>query len=586
MTTSSKVLDKQVKAWKFYGVPYEIGRFIGCEPVGEVRYVVGWAADQMARMRWNVLVDGSTEWTITLPNGETVRTSESDDTDTLNEASSKVLAIINWTRGTVRQSTTNLYVAGEFDFTAVTDDEWRVVSVIDPQRNDIRKTAVHSFTALWPHPADPSKPDAPLFGVLPILDELDWLAKLSRSQSKNRVGMRGIVGIADGMSGPNNEEFWPAFEKIIDSNMQDPDNVAPAHVRGALELVEPISDHGMRGLSWLIPDFPYDDRLADKVTALIQRLAYGLPIPPEILLGLQAQSRATAFQVEENSYRAHIEPPANLVAAVATEALQLLIPDQEIEVVPDPTDLLTRRNSVQDVLEAWDRGLVTLDYVLEVLGIPDTERSTEADLLLIDRVRARTTARTDPANEAAAEGGLAAVTASVGAASSEPLTDNELSELAQQLAEVDHSLMMEMAGATEQAVDRARERIGARARRFEGLRDAVPADVPNDQVAAHIGADVLADSGVPVTELVAAALEPLSRWWTRRARNAQQTVQALLGRDAPAKFSANEITLSADLLVDLTAAHVLATLDREEGSELPAADRAKILDALGGNGAL
>lgn len=603
-------LDKQVKAWAFYGIPYTHGssssltKVKACEPVGEVRYIVGWAADQMSRMEWKVLINGEDEWTLTLPGGETVRataaTDEDDDDDTLAEASAKVLDLINWTPSTVRQITTNLFVAGELDFYAVSAAEakkrgiqrngsegagetWLVGSVINPDRDKIKKTAVHIFTGLWPHPADPTQPDAPLFGVLPILAELDWLSKVSRAQSANRVGMRGIVGAADGMAGPEGKDFWTTFEEGLQARIEDPTNMAPDLIRGPAELVEPVaSGKGMKGLSWVIPDFPYDDKLADKVSGLIRRLAYGLPIPPEILLGLQAQSRATAFQVEGNAYVAHIEPQANLVAAIGTEALQLLLEGVTVEIVPDPQRLLARRATIADAFEAWDRGLVTASYVLDVLGIPVGMRATEDDLRLLERIRARTQSRQDPGTEAAAEGATTAVTASVGAPSSDPLNDEELSELAQQLAAVDHALMMELAGATEQAVDRARERVGARARTFQGLRSAVPGDVRNDQVAAELGSQLLTDTGVPVAELVTAALEPLGRWWESRAAKAQATVQALLGPDAPASLTDHDVSVSADLLIDLTASHVLATLDSDESSALHSDDRARVLDVLGG----
>src|SRR5690606_27078595 len=100
-------------------------------------------------------------------------------------------------------------------------------------------------------------------------------------------------------------------------------------------------------------------------------LAYGLPVPPETLLGLSSQSRATAFQVEENSYRAHIEPPAQIVARVATDVLNTLFDDVKITVVPDPTLLLAKRSTVQDVKDAYDRGVVSDAYFREVLGIPE-----------------------------------------------------------------------------------------------------------------------------------------------------------------------------------------------------------------------
>lgn len=585
---------QQTKAWAYYGFPglaraSRDGK--GISPIGEVRYVVGWAADQMSRMRWGVLIDGSTDWTITLPDGSTVRSkpdeNDADAAESHASASAQVMDLVGWTPTTVRQITTNLYVAGELGYSAVPDpknqekDTWQVVSVVRPDRDDITKAATHTIRGLWPHPADPETPDAPLFGVLPLLEELDWLSKLARSQSASRIGMRGVIGAADGLSVANGGEFWTEFERSIQTRMEDPTNVSPLMVRGAAELVEPAGS-GMKGLSWVVPDFPFDDRVGEQTQSVIQRIAYGLPIPPEILLGLQASSRAVAYQMEENSYRAHIEPSAQLVARIGEDAIRLLLPGRDIEVVPDPTDLLARRHSVQDVKDAYDRGLVSGAYVREVLDIPETAAATAADLALLEQVNSKTVAAaaTDPATVAAQE----PVTAAVGGPDDARLTADELDKLGIELAHIDHSLMMELAGATVQAVDRARDKVGARARTFEVLRKntALSRDVPNSLVVATVGMQTMTDLGIPVADIVAESLVSLGQWWQTRASKAQMTVTALLGVDAAPAFTDTDVRLSADLLVDVTASHVLATIESVEASPVPSDARVSVLTALGG----
>lgn len=581
---------QQFKAWSYYGFPtdksptYNGRRVASQQPIGEAGYVIGWHADQMSRMGWGLLIDGKKEWKLDLPDGTVVRSMSERELEqepeaglSHAEASAKVLSLIGWGPGTVREIDTNLFVAGEFDFLAEDDSKWHVVSVVDPDRNDLISAAKHRIRGLWPHPADPSRPDAPLFRVLPILEEMDWLSRLSRSQVAQRVALRGIIGIADKLSAAGGGDFWEEFQQALAATMEDPTNVAPMALRGSESLVEP-SGNGMKGFSWVIPKFPADQRVDEKMQALIQRLAYGLPIPPEILLGLQAQSRATAYQVEENSYRAHIEPPAWLVAKVATQALSILIPGKQVQVVPDPSDLLARRHSVQDVKDAWDRGLVSAAYVREVLDIPETSAADAEDLELLMMIEGKQDPETDPANVAAQP----AVTASVGGSADRPLTTGELADLGDKLAEIDHTLMMELAGATVQATDRAREKVGARARTFEGLRKAIGRDVPNSQVVATIGLQVINDTGVPVHDLVMEALSFLGQWWAKRALAAQKTVQAVLGADAPTRFDEHDVKLSVDLLMDLCAEHVVDTFESEEALPLSAQSRLRVLTILGG----
>lgn len=501
--------DLQIKAWGYYGsygagaVQAQAGQTVygnvggDQQAVGEVRYVVGWAADQMARMQWDILVDGSPNWEIELPDGTTVKsTTDEEQGHTNSAASAMVLKSINWTNSTVRLVTTNLYVAGEL-FYAFVDGSWRVVSVIHPDQKNIFAKAKHVVRGLWPSPIDPDQPDAPIFGVLSILEDMDWLSRLSRSQSANRVGMRGILGSADGLNFAGGGEFWDEWDRSLRAKMTNPTDVGPVHLRGAKELVEPMaSGRGMGGLSWVVPDFPYDARIEGRMESLIHRLSYGLPIPPEILLGLQAQSRATAFQVEENSYRAHIEPPAQIVAQVATDVLRTLFADSdfEIEVIPDPSLLLAKRHTTQDVKDAHDRGAVSDAYLREVLGIPEWAKPSEKE-------RAeRLAAMGNPL-----EGGHSPTTETPRQRAARADREDPSATPADQKS-VSDTVVAEWQGRIHVAAFRARDRLGAKARTHKAIRDTVPDYIPNDEVGRYLGLDTLRSAGIDVEGIVSDSL--------------------------------------------------------------------------------
>lgn len=501
---SSLVRAQQIKAWEYYGLYGSAmqpgagqtaygATDTGSEAVGEVRYVVGWASDQMARMQWRILVDGSPNWELELADGTVASSATEDRGHTNSQASETVLKSIGWTNSMVRLVTTNLYVAGEM-FYAYIDDCWHVVSVIHPNQKMIFDRAKHVVRGLWPSPVDPTQPDAPIFGVLSILEDMDWLSRLSRSQSANRVGMRGILGSADGLNFAGGGDFWDEWDKSLRSKMNDPTDVGPVHLRGAKELVEPMaSGRGMGGLSWVVPDFPYDARIEGRMEALIHRLSYGLPIPPEILLGLGAQSRASAFQVEENSYRAHIEPPAQIVAQVATDVLNTLFEDVEIEVVPDPSLLLAKRHTTQDVKDAHDRGAVSDAYLREVLGIPEwAEPSPEEKA-----------ARLAGANPL--EGGHSPTTETPRQRAARTDREDPSATPADQKS-LSPTTLAEWRGKIEVASFRARDRLGAKARTNKSLRDVLPSNLGNDEVPAHLGLSALESAGVDIAGVVSDSL--------------------------------------------------------------------------------
>lgn len=569
----NSVQENQRRAWGFYGYGGSDGR-----AVGEVRYVVGWLADQMTRLDWDVLIGGSEKWSVTLPAAdgdtpETISTTQADGSEDVTKASGELLELIDWTDTNIRSVTTNLFVAGQGDYVqdaqvdgvgSVASDPWRVVSVVEKQRKKILDRATARVPFLWPHPADASMPDAPLFSVLELLDELDWYNQQARTQSRQRVLITGVLGIADGFEGPPKadgtpSDFWEQWNEMVSGHMDNPDDMSPIRLTGPMTRdVNLIKD----GLNWLIPQFGYDDVLDRRVLAAINRLAYGLPVPPEILLGMQAQSRATAFQVEENAYRAHIEPPAWLVAQVPQDALTDILDSVNVEVKPNPTSLLARRNSVQDVKDAYDRGLVKPDYLREVLGIPE-DAAPEQDGT--PPAGSPNAAPEDPANVAAD----APVTAAL---------SDDLSDL---LADVDATLSSELAGATFMATDRARQRLGAAARGASTLVRSNPDLKPltSAQLAVKLGFDGLVLAGVSIEDQIGEPIDTAARWWTTRVHQAWSQVGELV----PGWAGQDEwVSTSVKELVEALATHVVDTLTVDDVVPLGADQIRTVVDAAAG----
>lgn len=520
--------------------------------------MVGWHADQMTRLDWDVLIDGSDEWQVTIGEGDdaTTVTTLRDGEHDVTEASKELLDLIDWNDTNIRAIDTNLFVAGSGDY-AELDDGWRVVSSIEPKRKEILRGQT-SVPILWPHPADPSKPDAPLFSVLELLDELDWMNRQARTQSRQRVLTTGVTIISDAFTGPNGTDFWDNWNKSSRAKMEDPDDLSPINFMGPRDEVKD-------GFNWIVPPFGYDAVIDRRALATINRLAYGLPIPPEILLGLQAQSRATAFQVEENAYRAHIEPPALLVAQVAQDALSLLL-SEEVEVKPNPSRLLARRNSVQDVKDAYDRGLVVPEYVREVLGIPeDAAPKPEADGVA---PAGTGPAVTDPSNDAAGEG--SPINAAAG--------PQDLSTL---LADIDTALSSELAGFTVAATERARQRLGAAARSNPTVRNAPELKgLTSTQVAVRLGARGLDAAGVNIADVIAEPVDSAARWWVRRVGEVwEQVGQLIPGWVGQGAWVEESVTVLADALVS----HILDTLSEELPPPLDGGGIRKVVDAAAGS---
>lgn len=544
----------QERAWGFYGFPGSSDR-----AVGEVRYVVGWLADQMTRLEWDVLIDGSEEWKVDLPAegdkpAESITTTGEDGEQDLTAASMKLLELVGWTEANVKAITTNLFVGGQGDYIRQ-GSKWRVVSVIENDRKKTLAEANDDVPFMWPHPADPKKPDAPLFAVLDVLDDLQWLARQARTQSKQRSLTSGYLLVADGFQGPNGTDVWEQFNAASSARMANEDDLSPIRFQGPHDLVKD-------GVNWIKPDLDYDAVIDRRILADIERLGYGLPIPKEILLGMQAASRATAFQIEDNGYRAHIEPPATLVGQVGQDALTLILDDRVVEVRPNPSQMLARKQSVEDVKWAREQGLVDPEYTREVLGIPEDAAPEEDDGVPIS---GPTVVEKDPANVAADE--------PIAAAGSTPT----LSDL---LAEIDSRLSYELAGVTVMATDRARQRLGGAARVNPDVR-AEHKSLNNAQLASQLGVDGLTAAGVKVAEQIEEPIDAAAKWWVRRIGEAWEQTSTLVPGWAG---QGDWVTESVDKLAEGLTSHIMGTLGAGDAPPLDAGAIRAVLDAAAGGG--
>ena len=578
---STLSLPWQVQAWRFYGAPdgtIAAGMRLNQGAIGEVRFVMGWVAQQIGRVSWNVKIG--------------------DKQLTADESAELMKQVAN-VESTIIIAT-NLIVAGELNYIAIGQDKledltgnphwstiagpslpgadearWLAVSVIEKNRNEILQGAALNLRGIWPHPARQTAPDPPLRSVLDILAEIEQLQDLAFSQNRSRIAQMGILTVANefDMAVPGGD-FGTALEQAITAPISDPrkSSASPILLRGPFELMTGSLSNGARGIQWTKPVADFDERLDDKMRFLIQRLAWGFPVAPEILLGMTATNRAVAFQIEESTYRSHVEPIANLVGRVYAGALRLIMKDEKehVEVTPDATDLLARRHSVADAKDLYDRGLVKAEFVRRVSGISDEDKATQEDLDRILLLKGKSDGagrEMDPSEVAGNE--------PVKAGASLGFEDTPRAQLIEALN-----------GAMSIAHSSAVARIGAAARtRLSRMTLTPPLEIDpeltnNRRLPSLIGPDRLTEMGVGVTKCISPQSDWLSDWWESRLadeirRPGDDAIRescAVL-RDAFTTWSANAITAwpfprvpdrTADLV--LIAAFGLAELTESGGA--------------------
>jgi hypothetical protein len=581
--TDARILSE--RAWRFYGMAFRNSSRSNSGAIGEVRYVLGWVAEQVARVGWAVMVNG-----------------QQADLELVKQVANQ---------DTTLQLATNLLVGGELHYAAFSRDElkqvqsaegvlwpvrlafedagpslprtedavWLPISTVYPNRVEVLDKAKLRVRGVWPHPANPAVPDPPLFGVLDVLEEIEQLQDLAWAQNNSRVAQLGFLEIAKEYSfiGPDNgSNFHTRIENAIAARMQNPrgSGATPVTLTAPSELVG-------KGIHHTKMEVDPDNLLEAKLRFAIQRLAYGFPVPPEILLGMTSTNRATAYQIEESTYKSHIQPIAKIVGRIYASALAKLVEgdDPVVTVDPDPTELLARQASVPDLQWAYINGLISGNVVLRAIGVdPEDEDNLATDNDMERLLLLRRTTRASAAEETPEDGSQQpSVAASAG-------LNVDLDDVTSRLAHLDELLLTQLETAAERDLKFVLQRLGAQCRtklRQRGSEE--HQGVPNAELPYALKMDGMRSLGIDPRATLAGNLLGLAEWWHRLAlQNAHETRQALLTPLGITLAEPNgEFTRSADQLVHSLVDWAVERLEKGEPAEVPTATLRDVIATAG-----
>lgn len=227
---------------------------------------------------------------------------------------------------------------------------------------------------IWrPHARWSGWADSNVRAAIGTLEELDLLAKLARGSIRSRL-LAGILVVADELDfgdadqpregqatkpgGRFDRDLAEAVSSVI-GNEADANGAVPLAFRGPKDLIGP--DH------FRVLEFPRrwqkEDR--EQYDQALQRLARTIELPMERIVGLSDVNHWTAWQIDEETYEAYIEPLVGVVAEGLT--FGLLRPMLLEEGIPE--DLVSRLVVIADasqLVRRPDRGKVATEgYNLE-----------------------------------------------------------------------------------------------------------------------------------------------------------------------------------------------------------------------------
>lgn len=255
----------------------------------------------------------------------------------------------------------------------------------------------------WPDPEFAMLADSPVRAILDLCEELLLLGRDVRATARSRLANNGVLFLpesltviaqAPGGDGGNAQldpfmaEFTAAATSAL-SNEGSASAVVPIMARGPAEAINAVKH--------LMLQRPANTQNIGQRQELINRMATGIDLPAEVLSGKAGLNHWSAWQVDDDTFRHHIEP----IAVVEVDALTAgylwtsltaqneragrpWTVDQirQVLVWYDPTALVTHPDRTKDATAAMNAGAISRKAYRKYYGMPEDDSPDELDELL------------------------------------------------------------------------------------------------------------------------------------------------------------------------------------------------------------
>lgn len=377
--------------------------------------------------------------------------------------------------------------------------------------NDGRKQAV--VYRLWRrHPQYSGWADSPMHGVLNLFEELSLLQLAVGARAKSRAAGAGILyvpnelsfGSADGQRNddPLVDPFQRALQAVMTTAISTPGSasaVAPLVLRGPAQIGGIPASQALFMLQIHDPLQTYPETgLREEC---IKRIATGLDMPPELLLGMTDANHWTAWQIDDATWTAHLQPVADQLVSDLNAAYlrpackQANIANwRDIVVGYDAAEIVNHPDRAKDAKELNKQGLLKGSVTLEAAGFNpeyDTMDGDEKEEWLAIQMRDKTF-MLEEGETPVPDGSLpAAKTENEEPPDEEKVNDIQDEESTESLG-ASAALVGQILAAADLTVERVRELAGSRirgkAQKCEECQDIIgPLD--NGLVASALGSD-------------------------------------------------------------------------------------------------
>lgn len=422
----------QAEAWAYF------------DEVPELKEAVRYRGNQLSKLRLFVAVEDPEN-----PRGEPVRATDeaSGVPPAVAQAAEDELARLKGEYGghgeILRELDMNLEIAGECYLVGVAEhtvperqadgstidvtvaEDWQIRSVSEVRVEDgvykvladpgdqnprVLIKGTDDIMRIWQrHPQWSSMPDCAMRGLLGECRTLQVLSQQVLAQAMRAVSA-GLFTVPTELSGgpavpteptedgaehgqvdPLDQALNDVLVKPID-NPSDPSTVQPGILRGESQYLHP---NFLRRITFYDPDM--DTVLEAKIEARVQRIARGLNLPVEKVMGHQQTTFANAAQVDEDEFNDYLRPSADLGVDALTSAFAR--PQwranpgvggewaDRLFVWYDASDLIAQPDTEQNADRALELQAISVAAYREAKGYSEDAAPDELELLIRSGLR-------------------------------------------------------------------------------------------------------------------------------------------------------------------------------------------------------
>lgn len=253
---------------------------------------------------------------------------------------------------------------------------------------------------IWtPHKRWRGLADSPMRALLDRCEELLLVSRVVRSAARSRLAGNGLLLIAQELSlqginptnnDPESDPFMDELAKAMTTAIADEGDasaVVPIVARVPGEMLK----EG-KAAQYIQFGRDFDGKAAELRQELINRIANGLDLPQEVVTGKADLNHWTAWEVDDNTFRNHVEPDViaqvdGLTAAYAQPYLQAR-EEWDADLISrvcywyDPVELVTHPDRAADAQQSFDRGAIGRETLRTVTGFGDGDKPDPVDRAL------------------------------------------------------------------------------------------------------------------------------------------------------------------------------------------------------------